>query len=618
MAHSENVSLVTLIDVEEELSEVEVEIEQENSSHAKKIRLSNVRRAIRNWRKCLACEENRNLHRPSKKMRLFFCKSQNVYIQDNDRVCNYHSQTQNWHQIRLKTTSIFSAKIVDEMVKFLIKQPQLENLDVNFDAHIDIGLTNTEFKQVIYELGLPENPNKSQKKIIMAVKLYIQRLRHGFTFAEMARQHNINKRTIGENIRIGRYILLNRFVPNHLGHETRTRQWLIDHTTDFARLLYCGNSHTKCVFVCDGTYIYTCGSSNYAHQRQIYSGQKRRHLFKIMKIVSVDGTIIDVFGPYPATKNDSEILKEVFEQTSIENMFNAGDIMLVDRGFRDCTDFLQNKGLDVKIPEFIQKGQNGQLTTLQANKSRQVTKMRFVIETSNGRMKSKWHLFGKIIPSILTPHLMADYKIGAALLNAFAKPIICDKVDYLDIGSRMLNLIDTKNLLQPIIKSHSFQRTKKRYFHEIDQNNLVFPQLNEKDLKNLSLGTYSIKQAVSYVADHVKAHGKFEIFAYDDEQTRVRFRQLCATENFQNPTLLLAQLKSRFRGRQTHDVYVLYDAVVAEQPNVRMFYMCECQHGLRTVGCCSHVMAVVWYFGYGRYTDAKEPASHLNNFFNRV
>lgn len=70
-------------------------------------------------------------------------------------------------------------------------------------------------------------------------------------------------------------------------------------------------------------------------------------------------------------------------------------MVLLDRGFRDAVQFLKDKNLNVRISEFIAKGTNDQFTTLQDNKSRIVTKMRYAIEVANGRMKNKWQLFIK-------------------------------------------------------------------------------------------------------------------------------------------------------------------------------------------------------------------------------
>lgn len=621
--NSDNSSLISLIEVSE--SELENEsvnqmvglIEIEENRKEKKgneVTLKNLQRAVRNWRKCLGCNEKENLHRPSKKMRLYFCKSKKIYIQENDRVCNYHTQCENWDKISFNAASNFSSKIVDEVVSFLLNPP-VHEFD-NSSTQIDIGLTNLQFKQVLRELGLPQKPDKNQKRLILAVRLYMQRLRQGHTYAQMAIRYNLSRQTIGKKVKCGRNFLLQNFVPNHLGCQNHRREWLKNHTTDFARLLYCHNDPEKCVIICDGTYIYTCNTSNYLHQRKIYSGQKRRHLIKIMKIVSVDGSILDVFGPFPATKNDADILKIVFEKTSIENVLKAGDVILVDRGFRDCIKYLQDKHFDLKIPEFIQKGEKGQLTTKQANKSRLVTKMRFAIEAANGRMKNKWHLFGKLLPSILIKNLMSDYKIGAAMLNAFAKPIECDKDDFSNIGARMISLVNTKNELRPIINSKSFKRTKKLYFQLVEPYQLNFPRFNQEQLKNFSLGTYAIRQAISYTADHIKLHGQFKIYTLPINHVHAHFGRICSKDNYEKPMFISAEIKSRFRSRQTHNVYIFYDFTVCEQS--KFMYLCDCQHGQRTVGCCSHVMTVVWYFGCGRYERAIDPASHLNDFFNNI
>lgn len=334
-----------------------------------------------------------------------------------------------------------------------------------------------------------------------------------------------------------------------------------------------------------------------------------------MKATTVDGAIIDVFGPFQATLNDSDILKLIFESTSILNMFSAGDVVLVDRGFRDCVTYLRNKKIDVRIPEFIEKGTNGQLSTKKCNKSRHITKMLYIIEQANGRMKNKWQLFQKIIPSILNRQLMQDYKIGAALLNAFSKPMICDEFDFVTIGEQMISRLDSKNELQQIIRSNAFRKSELKYFKIVDSNQLEFPKFNQEQIKLFSLGTYAIRQAISYVAEHKTLHdGQFEALILPTVHVWAHFGRICAKENFEKPMLISSRIRSRFRGQKIHKAYVLYDSSDFYKKS-NLFYMCTCQHGLRTVGCCSHVMSIVWYFSYGRFEIDNFPASHHNNFF---
>lgn len=74
-----------------------------------------------------------------------------------------------------------------------------------------------------------------------------------------------------------------------------------------------------------------------------------------MKVVAVDGSILDEFGPFAANKNDAEILKTVFEETEIGKIFLPGDVILLDRGFRDCVKFLEKKKLSLKCQLSLKK-----------------------------------------------------------------------------------------------------------------------------------------------------------------------------------------------------------------------------------------------------------------------
>lgn len=600
-----NDSLISVIEISENESDIEINKSNKNKSN---IVLKNVHRVVRNWRKCLACGEKKNLQCPSKQMRTYFMRTKKIYIEKNDRVCYFHSQSENW-DICCRKTSIFSSKIIDEMVNFLLHSSSDET---TCEPPLNIGLTVTEFKQILFELGIPENPTKSQKKVITSVKLYIERLYTGHTYKQLALRYKMSRVSIGQIVKRGRNILLQHFVPNHIGYKNCTRQWLKDHTTELARILYCGNNPEKIAIICDGTYVFTCNSKNYLHQKKIYSGQKRRHLFKIMKFVAIDGSIIDVFGPFPATKNDAEILKIIFEKSSLKTIFNAGDVILVDRGFRDAIAMLKKMHFDVKIPDFIEKGNDGQLTTTQCNNSRLITKMRFSIETANGRMKMKWNLFNKIIPSILKTNLMPDYKIGGAILNCFAKPIICEKDNHLDIGKQMLSRLQIKNDLSCIIRMKKFQRLTQ--FQTVPPAQLIFPIIDLNQIKQFGVGCYAIKQAISYAAHVKKLHGTFPVFTLPYDDVKSLFGKIYEKRNFTNPRFIFAKIDSRFRSGKIHKVYILFDGM--DTNSQKFLFYCTCQYGKRTITCCSHITAVIWYFGCGRHQNNINPASHLDNFFD--
>lgn len=65
-------------------------------------------------------------------------------------------------------------------------------------------------------------------------------------------------------------------------------------------------------------------------------------------------------------------------------------MVIVDRGFRDAVTFMEENGLQVHMPFHLPRGKK-QHSTTEANISRMVTKVRWVVESANGRLK-QWRL----------------------------------------------------------------------------------------------------------------------------------------------------------------------------------------------------------------------------------
>ncbi|VVC90380.1 unnamed protein product [Leptidea sinapis] len=84
-----------------------------------------------------------------------------------------------------------------------------------------------------------------------------------------------------------------------------------------------------------------------------------------------------------------------------------------------------------------------------------------------------------------------------------------------------------------------------------------------------------------------------------------------------NPMLLRAKIKSRHSSGKTYFVFI-----VTERGNrggeAIISYYCNCIVGLRTVGCCSHVMSIIWYLGYARHEGVTRPANFLDDVILRV
>ncbi|CAF4548779.1 unnamed protein product, partial [Rotaria magnacalcarata] len=146
----------------------------------------------------------------------------------------------------------------------------------------------------------------------------------------------------------------------------------------------------------DGTYVYCYKSNDHVLQRECYSGHKSRHLVKMMSLVLPDGYVLDLIGPFSGKSNDSTITKEILSTcANLQHLCQAGDVQIVDRGFRDVAEEFETLGYDVKMPGLLGKNDK-QLNTTDANESRLVTKCRWVVESFHARFK-KWRFFSERI-----------------------------------------------------------------------------------------------------------------------------------------------------------------------------------------------------------------------------
>jgi len=111
-----------------------------------------------------------------------------------------------------------------------------------------------------------------------------------------------------------------------------------------------------------------------------------------MMVVAPDGYILHVHGMNYADSgnNDAKILESMIKcDPDFKNYFQQGDCFILDRGFRDVLDCIENEGIQTKMPPFLH-GNQKQFSTAEANRSRQVTMTRWVVEAVNGRIKNKF------------------------------------------------------------------------------------------------------------------------------------------------------------------------------------------------------------------------------------
>lgn len=375
-----------------------------------------------------------------------------------------------------------------------------------FDIKTDTGLTLEQFRDLFHRL--PSLPlqfkyDKNSKTSSDSLYIYLMKLRTGRTHDDIGNFFNINRNTVTERINKVRLAMETDFVYENVNF-LRSRADLAKHTSLFSQRLFCNGDTSRPVLVLDGTYIYVQKSSNFEFQKLSFSAQKKRNFVRVMMTTTTDGTIVSALGPYPASSNDAKVLQSIVENSNAFEHSVAGDVLLLDRGFRDCEPLLKRRGFDVRSPSSIQRSENNkQLSTKEANETRFVTANRYGVETRNGHLKT-FKIFQKEWNNITLPHLMTDVRVCAALVNMYFRTIESNKNMADEIATKMLNQLNIPNRLSAIVHKDAFQKQVKN-FVEFDDFQAL-PQLTNVDLIRIALGSYQIRQAPSYCQVHMKAN----------------------------------------------------------------------------------------------------------------
>lgn len=394
-----------------------------------------------------------------------------------------------------------------------------------------------------------------------------------------------------------REALTREYVTRHIGWDHIERERLLQRNLLVPNALFGSHEKNKLITVMDGSYVYIFKSSNFGFQIETYSPHKFLNLLKVYMVVCSDGYIIDVTGPHGAKKSDASITLDILnnEEHPFHVFFNPGDIFILDRGFRDAIDDLQAFGYEAHMPASVSVGQT-QLSTAEANASRILTMVRWVVEVVNGRIKRDFKLFQAM------PHMFADFRIAAALTNAFHVPIT-DSTHAPAFLERIAIRREMQNVLAEYVQRRRLNGQRVAFQNmDAELPGLeTFPRLTQDDLILFSLGTYQLKLANSYYAEHVRQGGEYSIELYRDSEglTADLDEEGIPGESL---WLLRGKIKSRHtRGRSYYSYVVVKDNETGL--NAIEHYYCSCKSGKRTVGCCAHILVIIWYLGYARYED---------------
>ncbi|CAC5425090.1 unnamed protein product [Mytilus coruscus] len=183
--------------------------------------------------------------------------------------------------------------------------------------------------------------------------VFLTKLRVGLSNKILGTVFGLKTSQVQRIIHAARRTLMETFVPHTLGFQHVSHgDFVTNHTIPVAKQLFTTDPR-QAVIVLDGTYIFIQKSSDYHFQRMSYSMHKHRPLVKPMIIVGTDGYILSILGPYFADgHNDASITKHA-TTNNLENItawLQDDDICIVDRGFRDAVQYLEDQGYMVKMP----------------------------------------------------------------------------------------------------------------------------------------------------------------------------------------------------------------------------------------------------------------------------
>ena len=462
-----------------------------------------------------------------------------------------------------------------------------------------IVFTGLNWEQLIHLRSLLTTMrNSNQRDVTQALVAFLLKLRSGNSKNMIAAILGINW-----SQRISDYVdsVIKSFkvdvLPSRFGVHTMSRNDLIsNHTTLIAKKLH-NLDENQLMLIGDGTYLRHQKSTNNSYQRKSYTGQKKCHLVKPFTLCMPDGYVVDVLGPFESNLNDAQILKHLLENNEeFKALLQEEDVFVLDRGFRDVVQDLEDEGYRVLMPSL--KGKRKQLTTEESNKSRLVTKIRWAVEAVHGIIGQQFKLLHHQFDNKALHNIKAFVQIACFLFNTYGKRFQSD-VDMTDvIVERMNQQFQVENSLARQVEEEKWSR-RTTPFNDLSSEDLQdFPEMTEKDLKIFFTGGYQLKQAVSYLAELIDKDGVF------------RLKYLKET-----PQIIKVQVRSRHINSKTYNCFVDYKPDSTGYGAINR-WCCECANGNRTIGCCSHVAAVVFYLSNGRYRSKLiNPASILSDLF---
>ena len=575
-------------------------------------------------RRCFICHEESTRFTVKPAVIAQVWLSLRIIISKSNRVCEKHFESnkiylnddalQQIENMQHEAVSEFKAADVTEFIEaftiYTINKRGRTVLDFSEQSDFDdesftclFGIDKQNFNSLMpYIADMRTSKNRTDRN---AMAMFLLKLRQNISLEAIGCLFGTNRFVVQRAVDHVLECLVKSFVPKHLGYgHVKREDYIGNYTTEIAKALTGANNENAVVpTVLDGTYFYTQKSENFLNQKKTYSPHKYRNLFKAMMIVSSTGHILAVEGFYFAdgSNNDASILTNMANaKNGFMSYFSEGDVIIYDRGFRDADNFMQALGFQTMMPHMLKKGQK-QHSDLEANESRFVSKLRFVVESANGRIKNVFKFFRDTIPNIYAKEnkLWKMFTVACALLNAFFPELKTDTEQDNVFIKWMLGRVTKNNFLSQEIDRLKLKDKRPRALPLTEASLSDFPILTVAELRMITCGVYQIGLAEAYAGQHIS----------EEDDIEIRFHKFEDVKEIQG--LCKFYLHSRFSNSAVHKLWISYDGEKSGWEAITG-WTCDCPPGLRTVGCCAHIAAVIWYLSHGRYLEnVKIPARNL-------
>ena len=175
----------------------------------------------------------------------------------------------------------------------------------------------------------------------------------------------------------------------------------------------------------------------------------------------------------------------------------------------------------------------------EADESRFVTKVRWIIESRNGHLEN-FKALGDINNTVIL-YIMQEYKIVASIINCFYRKLYADGDKDIQVAVEMKNKIAQKNKSLTKYWNKIDKDFKKIEAHDIND----FPRLDLETIKNkITFGSYQIKYCFGYLSEHFDQNGSMTIVLNKTE--------------FKEETVLSVKVKSRHVERLKYKLIIVY------------------------------------------------------------